>query len=294
MEQLLSGVQQAEKSYTVQNGDTIWSIAQKNDLTVKELCEMNTGFTANGENGLTQNSKILPGDALTVVREEETLEVRITKVESWEEEIAYTTETTKSKELNSGTKRVTQKGEKGIRTVTAQRVYDTNGNQLSQQILSTVVTKEPVTEKVTVGTKKVSSGASYITGSGQFIWPVPGYRNCSRWYGGSHKGVDICAAAGTPIYASAAGKVTKAGYNRAGAGNGYGNSIIINHGNGYTTVYAHCLSLVVHAGQSVKQGQLIGYVGSTGRSSGNHCHFEIRRNGSYISPQTVFNRSKYR
>ena len=294
VEQLLSGVQQAEKSYTVQSGDTIWSIAQKNGLTVKELCDMNTGFTANGENGLTQNSKILPGDALTVVREEETLEVRITKVESWEEEISYTTETTKSNELNSGTKRVTQKGENGIRTVTAQRVYDTKGNQLSQQILSTVVTKEPVTEKVTVGTKKVSSGASYITGSGQFIWPVPGYRYCSRWYGGSHKGVDICAAAGTPIYASAGGTVTKSGYNRAGAGNGYGNSIIINHGNGYTTVYAHCLSLVVHAGQSVKQGQLIGYVGSTGRSSGNHCHFEIRRNGSYISPQTVFNRNKYR
>ena len=294
VEQLLSGVQQAEKSYTVQNGDTIWSIAQKNGLTVKELCEMNTGFTANGENGLTQNSKILPGDALTVVREEETLEVRITKVESWEEEIAYTTETTKSNELNSGTKRVTQTGENGIRTVTAQRVYDANGNQLSQQILSTVVTKEPVTEKVTVGTKKVSSGASYITGRGQFIWPVPGYRNCSRWYGGSHKGVDICAAAGTPIYASAGGTVTKSGYNRAGAGTGYGNSIIINHGNGYTTVYAHCLSLVVRAGQSVKQGQLIGYVGSTGRSSGNHCHFEIRRNGSYIAPQNVFNRRKYR
>ena len=295
VEQLLSGVQQAQKTYTVQNGDTIWSIAQRNGLTVRDLCEMNTGFAANGENGLTQNSKILPGDTLTVVREEETLEVRITKVESWEEEIAYTTETTKSNDLNSGTKRVTQTGENGIRTVTAQRVYDTNGNQLSQQILSTVVTKEPVTEKVTVGTKKVSSGAtSYITGSGRFIWPVPGYRNCSRWYGGSHKGVDICAAAGTPIYASAGGTVTKAGYNRAGAGNGYGNSVIISHGNGYTTVYAHCLSLVVHAGQSVKQGQLIGYVGSTGRSSGNHCHFEIRRNGSYIAPQNVFNRSKYR
>ena len=61
-----------------------------------------------------------------------------------------------------------------------------------------------------------------------------------------------------------------------------------------TTVYAHCLSLAVHSGQTVKQGQLIGYVGSTGRSSGNHCHFEIRRNGSYIAPQNVFNRRKYR
>ena len=291
VESMLSGVQQQEKIYTVQNGDTLWSIAQKNDLTFRELCELNTNFKGAA---LTETSNIQPGDELIVTKQEATLEVRITKIETWQEEIPYTSETTKSKEYNVGTKKTTQAGENGIRSVTAQRVYDTNGTQLSQQILSTEVIKEPVTEKIVVGTKKVATSTSYITGSGQFIWPVPGYRNCSRWYGGSHKGVDICAAAGTPIYASAGGTVTKAGYNKAGAGTGYGYSIIINHGNGYTTVYAHCLSLVVHAGQTVKQGQLIGYVGSTGRSSGNHCHFEIRRNGSYIAPQNVFNRRKYR
>ena len=137
-----------------------------------------------------------------------------------------------------------------------------------------------------------------------FIWPVSTSKKISSPVGSrvapggfgstNHKGVDICAAAGTPIYASAGGTVTKAGYNKAGAGTGYGYSIIISHGSGYTTVYAHCLSLAVHSGQTVKQGQLIGYVGSTGRSSGNHCHFEIRRNGSYIAPQNVFNRRKYR
>ena len=83
------------------------------------------------------------------------------------------------------------------------------------------------------------------------------YRYCSRWYGGRHKGVDICAPAGTPIYASAGGTVTKAGYNKAGAGTGYGYSVIINHGGGYSSVYAHCLSLTVSAGQTVRQGQLI-------------------------------------
>ena len=290
VESMLSGVQQQEKIYTVQTGDTLWSIAQKNDLTFRELCELNANFKGAA---LTETSNIQAGDELIVTKQEATLEVRITKIETWQEEIPYTSETTKSNEYNVGTKKTTQAGENGIRSVTAQRVYDTNGTQLSQQILSTEVIKEPVTEKIVVGTKKQAK-TSYITGSGQFIWPVPGYRNCSRWYGGSHKGVDICAAAGTPIYASAGGTVTKAGYNKAGAGTGYGYSIIINHGNGYTTVYAHCLSLVVHAGQSVKQGQLIGYVGSTGRSSGNHCHFEIRRNGSYIAPQNVFNRSKYR
>ena len=291
VESMLSGVQQQEKIYTVQNGDTLWSIAQKNDLTFRELCELNTNFKGAA---LTETSNIQAGDELIVTKQEATLEVRITKIETWQEEIPYTSETTKSKEYNVGTKKTTQAGENGIRSVTAQRVYDTNGTQLSQQILSTEVIKEPVTEKIVVGTKKVTTSTSYITGSGQFIWPVPGYRNCSRWYGGSHKGVDICAAAGTPIYASAGGTVTKAGYNKAGAGTGYGYSIIISHGSGYTTVYAHCLSLAVHSGQTVKQGQLIGYVGSTGRSSGNHCHFEIRRNGSYIAPQNVFNRRKYR
>ena len=291
VENELSGVQQQEKIYTVQAGDTLWSIAQKNDLTFRELCDLNTNFKGAA---LTETSNIQAGDELIVTKQEAMLEIRITKIETWQEEIPYTTETTKSSEYTVGTKKTTQTGENGIRSVTAQRVYNTDGVQLSQQILETTVIKEPVTEQIVVGTKKVTSSTSYITGSGQFIWPVPGYRNCSRWYGGSHKGVDICAAAGTPIYASAGGTVTKAGYNKAGAGTGYGNSIIINHGNGYTTVYAHCLSLVVRAGQSVKQGQLIGYVGSTGRSSGNHCHFEIRRNGSYIAPQNVFNRSKYR
>ena len=291
VENELSGVQQQEKIYTVQAGDTLWSIAQKNDLTFRELCDLNTNFKGAA---LTESSNIQAGDELIVTKQEAMLEIRITKIETWQEEIPYTTETTKSSEYTVGTKKTTQTGENGIRSVTAQRVYNTDGVQLSQQILETTVIKEPVTEQIVVGTKKVTSSTSYITGSGQFIWPVPGYRNCSRWYGGSHKGVDICAAAGTPIYASAGGTVTKSGYNRAGAGTGYGNSIIINHGNGYTTVYAHCLSLVVHAGQTVKQGQLIGYVGSTGRSSGNHCHFEIRRNGSYIAPQNVFNRRKYR
>ncbi len=291
VENAISGVQQQEQTYTVQTGDTLWTIAQKNNLTFRELCLLNIDFK--GEQ-LTENSLIQAGDTLVVTRQEAALEVRITKIETWDEEIAYTTETTKSSSLNSGVKRVEQQGVNGVRTITAQCVYDTDGNQLSQQILSSVVTKEPVTEKVTVGTKKTSTATSYITGSGQFIWPVPGYRYCSRWYGSGHKGVDICAAAGTPIYASAGGTVTKAGYNKAGAGTGYGYSVIISHGSGYSTVYAHCLSLAVSAGQTVRQGQLIGYVGSTGRSSGNHCHFEIRLNGTYIQPQNVFSRSKYK
>ena len=291
IQEMLTGVQQQEKIYTVKSGDTLWSIAQKNDLTFRELCALNPNFK--GE-PLTETSSIKEGDELIVTKQEAKLEVRITKVETREEEIPFSTETTQSNEYNKGTTKTLQEGENGLRRVTMQNVYDTNGTLLEQTVLSTETIKEPVTKKVVVGTKKatLNGAAAYIGGSGQFIWPVPGYRYCSRWYGSGHKGVDICAAAGTPIYASAGGTVTKAGYNKAGAGTGYGYSIIISHSGGYTTVYAHCLSLVVHSGQTVRQGQLIGYVGSTGRSSGNHCHFEIRRNGSYIAPQSVFSGKK--
>ena len=129
--------------------------------------------------------------------------MRITRIETREEEIAFSTETTKSNEYTKGTTKVLQEGENGLRRVTLQNVYDTNNILVDQSVLSTEVIKEPVNKKVVEGTKKVTSSTKYITGSGQFIWPVPNYRYCSRWYGGRHKGVDICAPAGTPIYASA-------------------------------------------------------------------------------------------
>ena len=286
VEEMLSGVQQAQRIYTIETGDTLWGIAQKNDLTFKELCALNPDFK--GE-PLNEKSSIKAGDELIVTKQESMLEVRITKLVTWQESIPYSTVTERSGEYLLGTRKTVQNGVNGIRSVTAERVYDANGIQLSQQIIKTEVVQEPVNQKVLVGTKN-----SYITGNGQFIWPVPNYRRVSRWYGGSHRGVDITGALNTPIYASAAGTVTKAGYNRAGAGSNYGYSIILNHGNGYTTIYAHCSSLVVSAGQYVKQGQLVGYMGSTGRSTGVHLHFEIRKNGSYIPPQSVFNQSLYR
>ena len=285
VEKALSDVKQAQKVYTVKTGDTLWDIAHKNDLTFRELCALNTNFKGGP---LNEKSNIREGDELIVTKEEAALEVRITRIETREEEVAFAIETTKSNEYTKGTTKVLQEGQNGLRRVTFQNVYDTNNVLVEQTILSTEVIKEPVNKKVVQGTKKVKSSTKFITGSGQFIWPVPNYRYCSRWYGGRHRGVDICAPAGTPIYASAGGTITKAGYNKAGAGTGYGYSVIINHGGGYSSVYAHCLSLTVSAGQTVKQGQLIGYLGSTGRSTGNHCHFEIRLNGSYIPPQNVF------
>ncbi len=103
---------------------------QKNDLTFRELCDLNTNFKGAA---LTETSNIQAGDELIVTKQEATLEVRITKIETWQEEIPYASETTKSNEYNVGTKKTTQAGENGIRSVTAQRVYDTNGTQLSSR-----------------------------------------------------------------------------------------------------------------------------------------------------------------
>lgn len=102
----------------------------------------------------------------------------------------------------------------------------------------------------------------------------------ARW-GTTHTGTDVAAPTGTPIYAAAAGTVTFAG----NQGNGYGNYIVIDHGNGVNTLYGHCSSLGVSTGTYVAQGQYIGAVGSTGNSTGPHLHFEVRKDGARYDPQ---------
>lgn len=123
---------------------------------------------------------------------------------------------------------------------------------------------------------------------GEWRWPVPTNRYVSSHYGYRnifgyrefHTGVDIPAPEGTPIIASNSGVVTTARY----ASTGYGNRVIIDHGGGYKTLYAHCYSLNVTVGQYVNQGDVIAYVGSTGLSTGNHLHFEIRINDATVNP----------
>ncbi len=127
-------------------------------------------------------------------------------------------------------------------------------------------------------------------GSGQFAWPFPGYSSISSGYGYRthpisgdrkfHSGVDLAGPYGKAIVAAEDGKVITAGWNSGG----YGNYVIISHGGGITTLYGHNSSLTVSAGQKVKRGQTIARCGSTGRSTGNHLHFEVRKNGSTRNP----------
>ena len=124
------------------------------------------------------------------------------------------------------------------------------------------------------------------------LWPVHGIVSSGfGWrvhpiygYGRMHTGMDISAGYGTPIRAAGAGRVIQAGYY-----GGYGNAVIIDHGNTLSSLYGHCSSLVVSPGQFVKKGQLIGYVGSTGASTGPHCHFEVMVNGEKVDPSGYLN-----
>jgi len=119
--------------------------------------------------------------------------------------------------------------------------------------------------------------------TGKFRWPVPASKRISSFFGPRHgrhhDGIDIAAKRGTSIIASASGRVKFSGKMR-----GYGNVIVINHKDGYHTVYAHNSRNSVRKGQQVSQGEVIGKVGSTGRSSGPHLHFEIRKNNRVANP----------
>lgn len=99
-----------------------------------------------------------------------------------------------------------------------------------------------------------------------------------------HKGLDFTAPQGTPIYATGNGTVEVAGQ----TGDGYGNHIVINHGYGYETLYGHMYKVKVRAGQKVKRGEVIGWVGSTGKSTGPHCHYEVHINGQEVDPVYFF------
>ncbi|MGN1327330.1 MAG: M23 family metallopeptidase [Clostridia bacterium] len=134
-----------------------------------------------------------------------------------------------------------------------------------------------------IGPTSVNNGAKVELGI-SLIRPVTG--TITSRFGirsrDNHKGIDIGADKGTPIYAAAAGTVYVSQY---GYNGGYGNYVILSHGNGIQTVYGHCSELCVSVGETVAQGQLIAKVGSTGNSTGNHLHFEVRVNGVAQDPQ---------
>ncbi len=137
-----------------------------------------------------------------------------------------------------------------------------------EQLLASTPAIQPVSNK---DLNRIASGFGYR------IDPI--YKTVKL-----HAGLDFAAPLGTPIYATANGTITVAG----NTGNGYGNHVVINHGYGYETLYGHMSRIKVRAGQPIKRGEVIGWVGSTGKSTGPHCHYEVHKNGQKIDPVYFF------
>ena len=199
-------------------------------------------------------------------------------------DVAYTTKTVKTSDKSTGYVKITSKGEKGLKEETA--VVETlNGKETAKTILSTKVVKEPVNLVIVKGTATpmVSATEKAQASSAGFICPMNrgSIKRISAYWGDGrgHKGIDMAGDVGVPIFAAKAGKVVSSGYSGS-----YGYCVVIDHGNGYQTRYAHANALCVKKGATVSQGQQIATVGNTGRSTGPHLHFEILRNGSQINP----------
>lgn len=213
----------------------------------------------------------------------ETIPVKTTVISAVDSAIPFATEKRNNSELYLGTSNVVTEGQNGVKR-TGESVTLINGEETERTAISEEVVSEPVTRVIEVGTKRraaTGTTGTKVTVSG-LIFPLPnGVWQVSAYFGDGrgHRAVDLRSPNGTPIYAAASGKVVQAGWD-----GDYGYSIVIDHGNGLQTRYAHESDIFVSAGQTVSAGQEIGSVGKTGNASGYHLHFEILINGNRIDP----------
>ena len=266
----------SKTEYIAQANDSWWLIARKNDMKTKEVLA--------GNPGMTEDSKIQPGQKITIVSSSPYLNVMSKGILTSTETVPYDVVTNTDTKLASGKTVIKEQGSDGSKIVTYSYVQK-NGQNVSKQVVDEKVTKQPVTQVVSKGPgltavsmARAASRGSISTG---IAWPLRGPITSPygyRW-GRLHTGIDIGGSTGNPYYAAASGKVVAAGWD-----GGYGNMILIDHGNGIMTRYGHSSKLLVSVGQQVNQGQNIGLVGSTGNSTGPHLHFEVIINGSTVNP----------
>lgn len=257
--------------YTVRRGDSLWAIAEANHLTVADLLRANPEV---GNGGL-----IREGQDLNLVVPDPYVTVASTATETYTVAIPYAVEVSYNADMWPWHETVTQSGRSGQKQVT-QEVTRENGKEVSRLTLSERILSYPVTRKIVRGSRQVPP-----MGSGQMAWPCQG--SISSYYGWRwgtfHQGIDIAANRSAPIIAADSGMVSCAGWN-----GGYGYLVKIDHGGGKETWYGHQNKIAVKVGQTVSKGDLIGYVGSTGNSTGPHLHFEVHEGGKTKNPLSYY------
>lgn len=267
--ELITKENEEPKIYEVVQGDCPSTIADSNNMSLEVLYDLNPAM----ENG----SMLHIGDELVVMVPEPELSVSTTEEVVYSIPIERETTYVENPDKYVGSSKTVEAGSDGEKQITA-LLTKLNGKELSREITLETVLVEPVAKVVEKGTKALPPKGA----TGAYILPVSSYVLSSgfgyRW-GGFHYGVDLAAPTGTTIMAADGGTVVYAGWKDS-----YGYLIEIDHGGGITTRYAHCSSIGVSVGQQVAQYQEIGKVGSTGRSTGPHCHFEIRIDGTAVNP----------
>ncbi len=269
----LNATKEGAVTYTVRKGDTLYDIAQQNEMSVSNLLSLNPGY---------QSDLIHAGDTLTISNAVPYLTVVDVERQNYLRDVAYSVEYQDDASLYKGDYRVLKAGVYGKEDVTANVTY-VNGEEVDRDVVAAVTLSQPVAELQARGTKPRPSWAP----TGKLRWPCSGiitsyfgYRNTGiSGASTNHKALDIAAPYGTNIYAADGGTVVAAGWN-----GGYGYRILIDHGNGRQTLYAHCSRLLVSAGAHVYKGELIAKMGSTGISSGSHCHFGVYIYGTAVDP----------
>lgn len=242
--------------YDIQEGDTISTIAQKFDVNID---------TVLWQNDMTENDSIKPGETLDILP------------------VAG----------------VSHKVKKGDTIYSIAKKYDVDAQPIVNFPFNTFTNDEtfelaigqiiivpdgvmPKAKQVSPRIRQITPNAGTVVASGQFVWPASG--SISQRFVWYHKGIDIANRASPNILAADSGTVVVAGWPD---GYGYGNRVIIDHGNGFRTLYAHMSRIFVVPGQTVSRGNAVGKMGSSGRSTGIHLHFEVIRNGVYLNPFSV-------
>ena len=256
-------------SYTVQAGDTMFGIAQQFNLQPESILWANSELKDNPDLlSVDMSIAVPPVDGiLYIVQKGDTLD-------SIAKKYKVTPEAILTAEWNNLTP--------GIDLPVGQMLVVPGGKR------EMVVWQLPSTTKAAAGTGAfgwTNAGQCLgVTpkplGTGQFLWPVGSHWVSGNPYAWWHRGIDLAGKVGDPVYAADAGTVMWAGPNSWG----YGNLIVLEHGNGWVTLYAHLSQVYVRCGQQILQGAVIGGVGSTGRSTGPHLHFETRSNGDLPNP----------
>lgn len=258
--------------YTAKEGDTIESISQKHNISIETLLLSNTIYE--GEN--------IEGKIFDIYTGEPVISYKTVLYLCETQNLPHETVTEKDSSKYEGTTHIKQEGKDGKKEVKAY-ITKVNGIETERDIISEIIVSDPISQIEVIGTKELPTPI----GTGNFSVPANGQlssRYGSRW-GRNHDGIDFSANEGTPIYAADNGTVIYSQFNDGG----YGNLIKIDHANGYITYYAHCSKLVAKEGDIVAKGDLIGYVGNTGRSTGSHLHFEVRKDGVPCDPMEFIN-----